>query len=194
VGVTNPPKFALSRLRLTVATVNEEPVLPVLELLFTTIGFTGKKADRSSSSSELVELVVGESTGAIGIKLKEVFRPLTVVLVVLELEPVCMGATGISDTELLRVGLVVGGSLVGPGIRVMDPGLIVPVVPVPVVPVPVGFRGTTGRRVVEPVLLLELVLLGEGVVGLVVVVATTGEEMKGARLLRAGVVPKARVI
>ena len=49
MGVTNPPKFALSRLRLTVATVNEEPVLPVfpvlpvLELLFTTIGFTGKK-------------------------------------------------------------------------------------------------------------------------------------------------------
>lgn len=186
---------------MTVATVNEGPVFPVLavlELLFTTIGFTGKKADRSSSSSELVELVVVESTGAIGIKLKEVFRPLTVVLVVLELEPVCMGATGISDTELLRVGLVLGGSLVVPGIRVMDPGLIVPVVPVlvPVVPVPVGFRGTTGRRVVEPVLvlLLELVLLGEGVVGLVVVVATTGEEMKGARLLRAGVEPKARVV
>ena len=187
---------------MTVATVNEGPVFPVLavlELLFTTIGFTGKKADRSSSSSELVELVVVESTGAIGIKLKEVFRPLTVVLVVLELEPVCMGATGISDTELLRVGLVLGGSLVVPGIRVMDPGLIVPVVPVlvPVVPVPVGFKGTTGRRVVvEPVLvlLLELVLLGEGVVGLVVVVATTGEEMKGARLLRAGVEPKARVV
>ena len=87
--------------------------------------------------------------------------------------------------------------MVVPGIRVMDPGLIVPVVPVlvPVVPVPVGFKGTTGRRVVEPVLvLLELVLLGEGVVGLVVVVATTGEEMKGARLLRAGVEPKARVV